>query len=141
MSNQFDNQPIFRSGVATDVWDIDLGLRNYMVKVYNYMAMGLGLTGIVSYLTASSSVIFNAIFGSPLAWLVVFAPVGMALFLSVKIAHLPLKTAQILFWVYSGLMGLSLSTVFISIQDKVLHGYSLWQLAFWCHEFIQLHNT
>lgn len=112
MSNQFDNQPIFRSGVATDVWDIDLGLRNYMVKVYNYMAMGLGLTGIVSYLTASSPVIFNAIFGSPLAWLVVFAPVGMALFLSVKIAHLPLKTAQILFWVYSGLMGLSLSTVF-----------------------------
>ena len=112
MSNRFDDQPILRNPSATQVWDIDAGLRSYMIKVYSYMAMGLGLTGIVSFLTASSPAFFNAIFGTPLAWVVIFAPVGMVMFLSFRIAHLSLSAAQTLFWVYAGVMGLSLSSIF-----------------------------
>lgn len=112
MANRFDDQPIFRNTTTTEVLDIDAGLRAYMVKVYSYMAMGLGLTGIVAFITASTPVFFHAIYGTPLSWLVMFAPVGMAMFLSVRIARLPLSTAQLLFWCYAGLMGLSLSSIF-----------------------------
>lgn len=112
MAKGFDDQPIFRNTSAADVWDIDAGLRTYMIRVYSYMALGLGLTGIVAFITASSPAFFHAIFGTPLAWLVMLAPVGMALFLSFRIVHLPLSTAQILFWAYAALMGVSLSTIF-----------------------------
>ena len=112
MSDRFDDQPILRNSSATQAWDVDAGLRNYMMKVYGYMAMGLGLTGVVSFLTASSPAFFHAIFGTPLAWVVIFAPLGMVLFLSAKISSLSLSTAQTLFWVYAGTMGLSLSSIF-----------------------------
>lgn len=125
MANRFDDQPIFRNTPAAEVWDIDAGLRNYMIKVYSYMAMGLGLTGLVAFLTASSPSFFHAIFGTPLAWVVMLAPVGMAMFLSIRIARLPLGTAQMLFWVYSGMMGLSLSTIFY-----VYTGQSITRLFF-----------
>ena len=112
MSKRFDDQPIIRHPSAEQAWDIDAGLRNYMIKVYSYMAMGLALTGFISFLTASSPTFFQAIFGTPLSWVVIFAPVGMALFLSVRIAKLSLSAAKTLFWAYAAVMGLSLSTIF-----------------------------
>ncbi len=111
MSDRFDDQHFVRTH-GVDVWDIDQGLRSYMVRVYSYMAMGLGLTGLVSFLTASNPIFFQAIFGTPLAWLVMLAPLGMVLFLSFRIAHIQFSTAQTLFWIYAVVMGLSLSTIF-----------------------------
>ncbi len=112
MANRFDDQPISRNTLGTEAWDIDAGLRAYMIKVYSYMSMGLGLTGLIAFATASTPAFFHAIFGTPLAWLVILAPVGMALFLSFRIARLSLSTAQVLFWAYAGMMGLSLSSIF-----------------------------
>ncbi len=112
MSDKFDNQPIYRSTTGAEIWDIDQGLRTYMVRVYSYMAMGLGLTGLVSFFTASNPAFFNAIFGTPLAWLVMLAPLGMAMFLSFRIHSITFSTAQTLFWTYAAVMGLSLSTIF-----------------------------
>lgn len=95
---------------------VDQGLRAYMISVFNYMAIGLSLTGLVAFALASNPAAMAAIWGSPLKWVVMFAPIGLALFLSFKVNSLTAQTAQILFFVYSGLMGLSLSCIFIAFQ-------------------------
>lgn len=92
---------------------IDEGLRSYMLRVYNYMASGLALTGIVAYLVAQSPAAMHAIFGTPLFWLVVFAPLILVFILSARIARMQASTAQALFWVYAALMGVSLASIFV----------------------------
>jgi len=92
---------------------IDAGLREYMLQVYNYMASGLALTGIVAYLTASSQAMTQAIFGTPLFWVVALAPIGLVFFLSARLEYMKASTAQIVFWVFSVLMGLSMASIFL----------------------------
>lgn len=115
MSKNYDNQPITRSYTATD---IDEGLRAHMIRVFAYMAMGLGLTGLVSFLTASSPALMNAIFGSPLKWVVVLSPLAIVFFLSARINQMTFSAAQMTFWAYSGLMGLSLSVIFVVFTNE-----------------------
>jgi len=74
--------------------EIDAGLRSYMLRVYNYMASGLALTGIVAYLVSQSPAAMHAIFGTPLFWLVVLAPLGLVFFLSARITRMQTSTAQ-----------------------------------------------
>ena len=105
--------------------EIDIGLRSYMVSVYSYMAMGLGLTGFVAFFAAQSPELMNAIFGTPLSWLVMLAPVGIVFFLSARINSLSLSTARNTFWIYSALMGLSLSSIFF-----IFTGQSIARLFF-----------
>ncbi len=96
-----------------DAAQIDVGLRAHMLRVYNYMACGVALTGIVAMLASSSPTLMNAIFGTPLAWVVMLAPLAFVLVLSFGIHRLSLFSCQALFWVFAGVMGLSLSTIFI----------------------------
>ncbi len=91
---------------------IDVGLRDYMLKVYNYMAGGLAITGAVAYVAAVSG-LYQAIFGTALYWVVIFAPLGLVLLLSFRIQKMSLGAAQLTFWAYAGLVGLSLSGLFI----------------------------
>ncbi|HYB10517.1 MAG TPA: Bax inhibitor-1/YccA family protein [Alphaproteobacteria bacterium] len=93
--------------------EIDEGLRSYMLRVYNYMASGLALTGVVAYGVSSSPEAMHAIFGTPLFWLVVLAPLGLVFFLSARINAMQASTAQALFWVYAALMGVSLASIFV----------------------------
>lgn len=90
----------------------DQGLRAHMLKVYNYMAAALALTGGVALLVASVPALMQAIFGTPLAFVVMFAPLGFVLALSFGINKMSAATAQIVFWAYSATMGLSLATIF-----------------------------
>ncbi|HEX9810173.1 MAG TPA: Bax inhibitor-1/YccA family protein [Alphaproteobacteria bacterium] len=92
---------------------IDVGLRQHMLRVYNYMASGVALTGIVAYVTANTPALFNAIFGTPLAWVVILAPLAFVLVLSFGIHKLSLFATQALFWTFAAAMGLSLSTIFV----------------------------
>ncbi len=92
---------------------VDTGLRQHMLRVYNYMASGLVLTGIVAYVVAHTPAVFNAIFGSPLMWVVMLAPLGFVFFLSFKIGSIKASTAQALFWVFAGVMGLSMASIFV----------------------------
>ena len=92
--------------------DVDVGLREYMLRIYNYMASGLALTGIVAYVAAYSG-LYVAIARTPLIWLVMLAPLGLVMWLSYGIQRMQASTAQGLFWLYSGLMGLSLAAVFL----------------------------
>jgi FtsH-binding integral membrane protein len=88
------------------------GLRTYLVQVYNYMAAGLALTGAVAYYGAASG-FYASIAGTPFLWVVVFAPLALVLFLGFRIERISLGAAQISFWAYAGLVGLSLSGIFL----------------------------
>ena len=92
---------------------IDVGLRQYMLRVYNYMASGLALTGIVAFLIASSPAAVQLLFGTPLKWVVMLAPLALVFFFSFKIESMKASTAQTIFWVYAALMGASLATVLL----------------------------
>ena len=96
----------------------DVGLRSYMLSVYNYMASGVLLTGIVSVLFANSSLInliVNPATGqaTPLFWIVLFAPLAIVFALGFGISRISAGTAQALFWVYAALVGVQFSSLFL----------------------------
>jgi FtsH-binding integral membrane protein len=91
---------------------IDVGLRDYMLRIYNYMAGGLAITGIVAYVAAATG-FYQHIVGTALFWVVVFAPIGLVMLLSFRIQSMSLGAAQLTFWAYAALVGLSLSGIFI----------------------------
>lgn len=90
---------------------IDAGLRSYMLSVYNYMTSAVLLTGIIAFLFAQTSY-FEAVMFSPLRIVVMFAPLAFVMSLSFGINRMSAGTAQLLFWIYSVVMGISLSTIF-----------------------------
>jgi hypothetical protein len=101
---------------------VDVGLRQYMLRVYNYMASGLALTGITAALVANTPALWQLLFQAGprggvgmtgLGWIVTLAPLGLVLALSFGLNRMRASTAQTLFWVYAGLMGLSLSSLFL----------------------------
>ncbi|MCE9523953.1 MAG: Bax inhibitor-1/YccA family protein [Alphaproteobacteria bacterium] len=98
---------------GADAQAIDQGLRAHMLSVYNYMALGVALTGLVAYFVSSSPALVNAVFGTPLVWVAIFAPVGLVLALSFGINRMSAGTAQLVFWLYAALNGVSLATIFI----------------------------
>lgn len=92
--------------------DYDAGLRSYMLSVYNYMASGVLLTGIVALLFANSSIIVPVL-QSPARWLIMLAPLAFVMVLSFGINRLATSTAQMLFWAFSVVMGLSMASIFL----------------------------
>ena len=111
---------------------IDEGLRAYMLKVYNLMALGLAITGVAALGTmmlattndpaTAVATLGNgkmltslgvALYGSPLKWVVMLAPLGMVFFLSARVHTMSVSAAQTAFWVFAALMGLSLSSIFL----------------------------
>jgi len=123
-----------RSRAPAYAADIDAGLRSYMLRVYNYMAGGLAVTGAVAYMayamavTATSEGLVLTAFGemlytSPLRWVVMLAPLGMVFLLSFRVHKMSVPGAQAAFWTFSALMGLSLSSIFL-----VYTGASIFQV-------------
>jgi FtsH-binding integral membrane protein len=113
--SRFDDQPVWRAGSLSA---IDEGLRSFMLRVYSYMALGLGLTGFVAYFVANTPALAQAIFGTPLAFVFMFAPFALVMFLSFRLDKIQASTAQALFWAYAGLMGVSLSVVLLSYTGQ-----------------------
>jgi uncharacterized protein len=119
--SDYRNTPL-RSVSSTQTGaDIDEGLRSYMLKVYNLMALGLVITGVAAYglatAAAGNEALFNLIYNTPLRWVLVLAPLAMVFFLSFRIQHMSVAAAQTTFWVYAGLVGASLSTIFFVYTD------------------------
>jgi FtsH-binding integral membrane protein len=96
-----------------DAAQIDVGLRQYMLRVYNYMTGGVALTGVVAYLVANSETMVNAIYGTPLQWVVMLAPLGFVMVLSFGVNRLSPMMAQVLFWAFAAVMGVSISYIFL----------------------------
>jgi FtsH-binding integral membrane protein len=91
---------------------IDQGLRSHMLKVYNYMASGVLLTGIVALLFANSGLALQVL-NTPLRWLLMFAPLGFIMVMSFGMHKLSTGALQALFWAFATVMGLSMSTIFL----------------------------
>ena len=125
-----------RVGARTDI-AVDEGLRAYMLRVYNYMAGGVFLTGIVAYLASQAAMtrgptgarqlteFGQLIYVSPLKWAIMLAPLAFVFFLSFRIYKMSVPAAQIAFWAFAGVMGLSLSSIFL-----VYTGQSISQVFF-----------
>lgn len=122
----YDQQGLGRAPSSTRTADhaIDEGLRSYMLSVYNYMAAGVAITGIVAYLTFSFAVTQTGgtmtltpfgsfLFQSPFKWVVLLAPLGMVFLISARVHAMSVAGAQLAFWVFAGLMGLSLASIFL----------------------------
>jgi len=91
----------------------DEGLRQHMLRVYNYMAIGLVMTGVVAFTVASVPALYVPIFSSPLKWVVMLAPLAFVLFFSFRIQSMSASAAQTMFWAFCAVMGLSLASVFL----------------------------
>jgi FtsH-binding integral membrane protein len=122
MQNQFDPRtrttgfnPAASVGVPRAARDA--GLRSYMLSVYNYMASGVLLTGIIALLFApyAQSVLINASGRgfSGLGWLIALSPLGFVFAMSFGVNRMRTSTLQLLFWAFAAVMGLSMSTIFI----------------------------
>ena len=131
--------PFGRAAGRVDAATVDAGLRAYMLRIYNYMSIGLAITGLAAlgvYKFAVTSDMAEAVrsasgaairvaegqfltsfgyamFASPLKWLFILAPLAMVFVISAGINRLRPATAQMLFWVFSALMGVSLSSIFL----------------------------
>ena len=91
---------------------LDAGLRAHMTKVYGLMAVAMLITGLVAYAVGTSQTMLTAIFSTPLKWVVMFAPLGVVFLFGAKINSMKYETAQLVFWVFAGLVGLSISYIF-----------------------------
>ncbi len=89
----------------------DAGLKAYFRSIYTYMTLALALTGLVAYFAFDSGLYFQ-IARTPLIWVVMLAPLGLAMFLSFRIEKMSLATAQVSYWIFAAVMGLSLAGIF-----------------------------
>lgn len=92
---------------------INEALRNYMQRIYNYMAAGLAVAGFVAYAITTSPAAIQLIFGTPLMYVVVFAPLVLVMMLSFRIHKMSAASAQMFFWAYAALLGASLSSILL----------------------------
>ena len=109
MSN-YDPNVAAPGTIADRAVAIDAGLRAYMLRVYNYMALGVALTGIVAMLVHQFA--GPALLQGPLIWVFILAPLALVFFMASRIHTLSAETARLLFFVYAALVGVSLSTIF-----------------------------
>jgi len=116
----FDRATMRRTGTA-DAAHIDEGLRTYMLQVYNYMGIGLGVTGVVAYFFSGMiatpegalTPLGQSLFTGPMMWLIMLAPLGFVLALSFGINKMSFSTAQMVFWGYAAVNGIAFSTIFL----------------------------
>jgi len=118
MQNQFDPRtstggydPAVSVGVPRAARDA--GLRSYMLSVYNYMASGVLLTGIVALLFYTSGLAAQAM-QTPLQWVIILAPLGFVFAMSFGLNRMSTGTLQMMFWAFATAMGLSMSSIFLA---------------------------
>ncbi|WP_259277724.1 Bax inhibitor-1/YccA family protein [Pedomonas mirosovicensis] len=113
MVNQIDPRIAMGRQGTMDRADIDVGLRKYMLGVYNYMASGVLLTGLVAMAVAMSPALQYFIFGTAFRWVAIFAPLAIVMFFSFRLQRMSSTTAKAVFWLFAGTMGLSLGSIFL----------------------------
>lgn len=110
MSNFINRTSSFASSTATSY---DAGLRTYMVQVFNFMAVATGISGLVAFLVANSPALMSLIFGTPLMYVFMLAPIGFVWYFSSKINSISTAKAKSFLWIFSGLMGVSMASIFV----------------------------
>ncbi len=99
---------------------LDQGLRAYMLRIYNYMAIGVAITGVAALVTVNLAVqngqltgFGQAIYNSPLQWVIMLAPLAIVFLFAARVHRMSVGTAQAVFWGFAALMGVSLSSIFL----------------------------
>jgi FtsH-binding integral membrane protein len=109
--------PAARSRAGAGVGTLDQGLRAFMLGIYNNMAIGLALTGIVAYgafsLAMSNPAVAQALYVSPLKWVIMLAPLAFVFGLSATVNRMQPATARLVFFAFAAVMGLSMSSIFL----------------------------
>ena len=144
----YDNRVL--RGQASTAGAIDAGLRSYMLRVYNYMLVAMLVTGVTAYGVYSASVTTDpsaaavilqhnlmltklgvTLFLTPLRWLVFLSPLGAVLFLQYRLRTISVVGAQIAFWVFAGLIGISMASIFlIYAQGSIAEVFFITAAAF-----------
>ncbi|MBU1212710.1 MAG: Bax inhibitor-1/YccA family protein [Alphaproteobacteria bacterium] len=114
---QYENRYAQAATTARTGAAVDEGLRSYMLGVYNYMSAGVALTGVVAYAVSSyaeaNPAVAQLLYHSPLKWVLMLAPLAFVLVLSFGLHKLSAAATQGVFWAFAGIMGLSLSVIFL----------------------------
>ena len=151
--------PFGRAATRADAATVDAGLRAYMLRIYNYMAIGLAITGFAAlgvYMAAvndgaagAAGRVGNtyltsfgyAMFVSPLKWLFILAPLVMVFVISFGIQRLRPATAQLLFWAFAALMGISLSSIFlVYTHTSIVRVFFITAASFGALSLLRLHH-
>ena len=109
----YPNQNRFGGHSQASAAVFDEGLRQHMLRVYNYMGLGLVVTGLVAFIVGTTPALYVPIFSTPLKWVVMLAPLAFVFFFSFKMHSMSASSAQITFWAFCTVMGLSLASVFL----------------------------
>ncbi|MBP2310922.1 Bax inhibitor-1/YccA family protein [Azospirillum soli] len=114
MFNQYPNQNQWGTAAPTvDRAVFDEGLRKHMLRVYNFMMLGLGLTGLVAFFVASTPALYVPIFTTPLKWVVMLAPLAFVMVLSWRFERMSASGLQGLFWAFCAVMGVSMASILL----------------------------
>ena len=113
MVNNLNFRPAEPQRAKTSEAEIDVGLRQFLLSVYHYMASGLAFTGLVAYAAAESGLYASLVKTPLLLWIVILAPLMLVMLLSFRVERMSLGAAQAAFWAYAGLVGLSLAGIFL----------------------------
>ena len=133
------NNNRFMASANAQATQIDVGLRAYMLGVYNHMTTALAITGFfalgLSFLVGPSlyelTSFGQTLYGGPLKWVVMLAPLAMVFYISAKLNSISASKARNLFYIYSGLMGLSLSSLLlVYTNESVVRVFFITSAAF-----------
>ncbi len=102
----------YRAETAAQAAEFDEGLRAYMLKVYNYMASGVLLTGIIALLVGTNDALLATIYSGGLRWVVALAPLAFVMVMSFGVHRMSSGTLQMIFWAFAATMGLSMASIF-----------------------------
>jgi FtsH-binding integral membrane protein len=132
------NRPFLQARAHPDAGvALDAGLRRHMLGIYNNMALGLVITGLVAFAVASTPALYQPIFGTPLKWVAMFAPLAFVFFFSFRIERMTAASARTAFLAFSAVMGVSMTAIFLAysgtsiartffIAASMFLGISLW---------------
>ncbi|MBP2316290.1 Bax inhibitor-1/YccA family protein [Azospirillum soli] len=112
MSNPFHTSP-FDTAARPFGAVFDEGLRKHMLRVYNFMMLGLGVTGLVAFFVASTPALYVPIFTTPLKWVVMLAPLAFVMVLSWRFERMSASGLQGLFWAFCAVMGVSMASILL----------------------------
>lgn len=110
---EFDRMAANTVGTQGRAAEIDQGLRAHMINVYNYLSGGLFVAAGTAYVFGNVPALAQAVWGSPLKWAVIFAPLVLIFFMSFRLNKMSVAAVQATYWVFTLLMGISLSMVFL----------------------------
>jgi uncharacterized protein len=123
--------PAYRTPSSTVDQGIDQGLRAHMISVYQYMMLGVAVTGLAAYFVGTNPALFHMVYGTPLRWVVMFAPLAIVWFAFGNVNSMSAGRAQTWFWIFSALMGVSLGYIFqIYVAADIVRVFFVTSISF-----------